>query len=79
MDIVSSFDARLLRIVNSGVDEIGSFPNDTLSSFKTELYDVVAVNILFSSDIIVNDETNAIDVKLETVAEVILFSFKIAL
>lgn len=38
---------------------------------------MVVVNILFFSDIIVNDEINVIDVKFEIVVEVILFFFKI--
>lgn len=77
VDIVFLFDVRLLRIVNLGVDEIWLFFNDILFFFKIELYDVVVVNILFFSDIIVNDEINVIDVKFEIVVEVILFFFKI--
>lgn len=38
---------------------------------------MVVVNILFFSDIIVNDEINVIDVKFEIVVEVILFFFMI--
>lgn len=38
---------------------------------------MVVVNILFFSDIIVNDEINVIDVKFEIFVEVILFFFKI--